>query len=245
MVPAGAGGTASTSPDWTENMVRTRKTPTPRPTKTDTGVVPSMGKICFLIVLLPSISSTRTSARHSWHPDPVWARLTTAHRMDEPVWRANFARLSSLNLAFDLLMSPWQAADAARLAADHPDTTIIVNHCGSPMDRDQEGMERWRTGLGKMAEAPNVLIKISDPVAYDAQWSRDSLRAVILTCIDIFGPERCLFASDYPVSGLHIDFATWLGIFRETIKPLSTSERAHILRGTATRAYRLELASDP
>ena len=176
----------------------------------------------------------------TWHPDPALSRVTSRARMDGPVWRANFALLARFDLSFDLLMSPWQAADAHRLALDHPDTVIAINHCGSPFDRDGSGMARWREGLRLLASAPNVVIKISDPVAYDPEWTVESLREVILTCVETFGPTRAMFASDYPVSGLHIEFGKWIEVFSTTVASLSPDEQKALFHDTAARVYRLE-----
>ena len=182
----------------------------------------------------------------SWHPDPAKARLDTAGRMDEPLWRRNFARLRDLGLSFDLLMSPWQVESACRLAADHPETAIAVNHCGSPMDRDAEGMARWREGLRRLAERPNVAIKISDPVVYDPDWTEASLREVILTCVEAFGPARAMFGSDDPLSGLHIRLDRWVEVFQAAVAGYSAEEQAEIFWRTAARTYRMgELSALP
>jgi predicted TIM-barrel fold metal-dependent hydrolase len=160
-------------------------------------------------------------------------------RMDDPLWRQNFARLAALGLSFDLLIAPWQAEDACRLARDHPDTLIVINHCASPMERDIDGMARWRRGLRKLADAPNTVIKISDPVAYDPDWTDASLHSVILTCIEVFGPERAIFASDFPVSGLHIEYGRWIKVFSDAVAQLSEHEQSALFHDTAARIYKL------
>ncbi|MHA1547578.1 MAG: amidohydrolase family protein [Alphaproteobacteria bacterium] len=177
----------------------------------------------------------------SWHPDPQKTRLASASVMDDPVWRENFGHLERLGLSFDLLITPWQALDAYRLAMDHPAIPIAINHCGSPIDRDAEGMARWRAGLHQLAKAPNTVIKISDPVAYDPHWTAQSLREVILACLDAFGPARAMFGSDYPVSGLHIGFADWVDTMRTVARILDADEQARLFHGTATRIYRLAI----
>ena len=100
--------------------------------------------------------------------------------MDDPAWRAGLGRLARHDLVFDLMVFPGQLGDAARLARAFPDQPFVLNHCGSPIDRDDDGMRRWRDGLALLAQAPNVSIKISDLVAYDHDWTLDSLRQVVL-----------------------------------------------------------------
>ena len=114
---------------------------------------------------------------------------------------------------------------AARLAADFPDQQFILNHCGSPIDRDAEGMQAWRDGLGTLAQHENVAIKISDLVAYDHDWTLDSLRPVVMHCIDCFGTGRAMFGSDFPVAGLHASFDAVYDSFKAIT--------AELLRGRA------------
>ena len=109
-----------------------------------------------------------------------------------------------IGLSFDLMVFPRQLPAAARLAADFPDQQFILNHCGSPIDRDVEGMQALaRRSPRRSPRLENVAIKISDLVAYDHDWTLDSLRPVVMHCIDCFGTDRAMFGSDFPVAGLH------------------------------------------
>lgn len=175
----------------------------------------------------------------SWHPDPAKARIDDSAIMENPRWRAGLGLLARHDLSFDMLISPWQLEAARRLAMDHPNNRFIVNHCASPMDRDEEGMARWRDGLRRLAEAENVVLKISDPVAYDPAWTEASLAEVVLHCIDCFGPGRCMFASDYPVSALHIAFGEWLSVFDAIIEKLTEDEKRAIFFDCARAVYRV------
>jgi predicted TIM-barrel fold metal-dependent hydrolase len=175
----------------------------------------------------------------TWHPDPALSRVPGECRTKQPIWRQNFSRLADLGLSFDLLMSPWQAKDIYELAMENPTTMIAINHCGSPIDRDAEGMVRWHKGLVLLASAPNTVLKISDPVAYDPEWTRQSLIDVIHICIDTFGPTGAMFASDYPVSGLHIGYEEWLDVFCDAIGSLSAEDQEQIFSRTATTFYKL------
>ncbi|TIX01787.1 MAG: hydrolase, partial [Mesorhizobium sp.] len=66
--------------------------------------------------------------------------------MDDPAWRSGLKLLARHGLSFDLMVFPRQLADAARLAAAFPDQQFVLNHCGSPIDRDVDGMRKWRDG---------------------------------------------------------------------------------------------------
>lgn len=175
----------------------------------------------------------------SWHPDPARRFVEARDRMDDPDWRRGLARLPAAGLSFDLMITPWQMEAAGRLVADFPDLLFILNHCGSPIDRDVEGMERWKKGLHAIARAPNAMVKISDPVAYDAQWSVDSLRPVVLECIEAFGTDRAMFASDYPVVTLQAEFGAIYGAFRTIVADFTPEEQRALFEGNARRVYRL------
>lgn len=171
----------------------------------------------------------------SWHPDNPSA--SDRHRMADPKWRRGLEILARLGLSFDMLISPWQVDDAFDLLGAFPDIAFALNHCGSPFDRSPEGMARWGAGLRELARAPNIVLKISDLVAYDPQWSEASLRDVLLTCLDAFGPQRCMLASDHPVVSRHASFAQTYESFRTTFADLTDDESLALFAGNAARFY--------
>jgi predicted TIM-barrel fold metal-dependent hydrolase len=177
----------------------------------------------------------------AWHPERAKSFAQSADRMDNPNWRQGLKRATALGLTFDLMLYPWQMADAFRLVADFPDTMFILNHAGSPADRSHDGMTLWRNGLKALARAENVSIKISDLVAYDNDWTIASLKPVITQCIDCFGPARSMFASDFPVAGLHATFAEIYDAFRILTQDLSRDEQHQLFFSTANRTYGLDL----
>lgn len=182
----------------------------------------------------------------SWHPDPARRFAARGDLMTDAAWRGGLRRLARHDLSFDLMVFAHQLGDAARLAGDFPNQLFILNHCGSPIDRDPDGMRRWRDGLAALAEHRNVRIKISDLGAYDHDWTLDSLASVIWPCIESFGPERAMFASDFPVAGLHASFDQVFGAFKTITAALSADEQKALFFGTAQRTYRLhDLASSP
>lgn len=176
----------------------------------------------------------------AWHPDPARSFAARPNRMSDPVWRRGLAALTAAGLPFDLMLYPHQMDEAAQLARDFEATTFILNHCGSPADRSEEGMRTWRAGLVLLAACPNVLIKISNPVAYDHDWTEESLASVILYCFDTFGPERSMFGSDTPVSGLQAPFSRLLGIYRKLLADRPETAQRAFFHDTAARTYRLE-----
>jgi predicted TIM-barrel fold metal-dependent hydrolase len=173
----------------------------------------------------------------SWHPDPARSAVADRHLMADPGWRRGLAALGRHGLSFDLLMSPWQVNDAIGLLAAFPDIGFALNHCGSPFDRSRDGLARWAGGLRALARAPNIMLKISDLVAYDPQWTDDSLRDVLLTCLDAFGPQRCMLASDHPVVTMHASFRQTYESFRRAFADLTDAESLALFAGNAARFY--------
>jgi predicted TIM-barrel fold metal-dependent hydrolase len=176
----------------------------------------------------------------SWDADPARRFAASGDLMESSAWRDGLRRLARHGLSFDLMVFARQLADAARLAADFPDQLFVLNHCGSPIDRDDESMRRWREGLRALAERPNVVVKISDLVAYDHDWTLDSLRPVVEHCLDCFGAGRAMFASDFPVAGLHASFDDVYGAFKTIIADLSPDEQRALFFDNARRVYRIE-----
>jgi predicted TIM-barrel fold metal-dependent hydrolase len=175
----------------------------------------------------------------SWHEDPSKSFVARRDTMDDPAWRAGLAGLAPHGLHFDLMLFPGQMSDALRLVRDFPDQQFILNHCGSPIDRDSTGMEAWRTGLKALGKMPNLAIKISDLVAYDHNWTLESLRPIVLHCIDCFGPERAMFGSDFPVARLHATFDQVYESFKAIVADFSVEEQRALFFETARCLYRI------
>jgi predicted TIM-barrel fold metal-dependent hydrolase len=141
--------------------------------------------------------------------------------MGDPQWRAGLARLESHELVFDPMVFPSQLAQAERQTRDFPNQLFVLNHCGSPIDRDPDGMRRWREGLAILGRAPNVSIKISDLVVHDHHGTLEGLAEVVLHCLECFGVAPVLFASEFPVAGLHASFGEAYDAFNAIASQLS------------------------
>ncbi|MBB2690750.1 UNVERIFIED_ORG: putative TIM-barrel fold metal-dependent hydrolase [Rhizobium esperanzae] len=180
----------------------------------------------------------------SWHPDAAKRFASRPDRMGDRAWRAGLAHATRLGLVFDLMLYPWQMDEALDLVRAFPQTLFVLNHGGSPADRTQDGMALWRRGLRALGKEPNLRLKISDLVAYDHAWTLESLRPVIEHCLACFGPERAMFASDFPVAGLHASFDEVYQVYRTVAAELSLDEQRALFFATANDTYRLGLA-DP
>ena len=174
----------------------------------------------------------------NWHVDPL-KTYTPRDLLDDPAWRAGYALLARYGLSFDLQIYPSQMIAAARLAGDHPDTQVILNHTGMPTDRDEAGLARWRQGMAALAAWPNVSVKISGLGMVERAWTTETIRPFVLRAIDLFGVDRCMFASNFPVDRIHGAFHTHYESYLAITADFSADERAALFAANAERLYRL------
>ena len=154
-------------------------------------------------------------------------------QMDDARWREGYARLAPLGLHFEL-QAPWrQLGEAARLASDFPDTTLVLNHAGLPIAGE---MAEWRATMAALARFGNVSAKISGLGNLESALQREA----ILTVIGTFGTQRAMFASNYPVDSLRMSFDQIFRQFDEATRGLSEAERGALFRDNAVRIYRME-----
>lgn len=176
----------------------------------------------------------------NWHANPALSQTDRPDYMTDSRWRSGFALLARYGLSFDMQIFPAQAQQATALADDFPDTAIIVNHTAMPVDRDKLGLASWRSLLCELARRPNVAIKVSGLGMFDHEWTRDSVRPFILETIEIFGPDRCMFGSNFPVDRLYGSYGDLVTSFRDAIAGFTPAERRHMLHDNAARLYRLD-----
>lgn len=159
--------------------------------------------------------------------------------MQDPRWLKGFALLGKYGLSWDLRIPPWHLAEAAEVAASFPQIAIALNHTGFPWDRSDEGLSAWRRGMETLARQPNVLVKVSEFGLKDRAWEFESNLQVVRDAIAIFGPERCMFASDAPVSGLRIAFDPLVRAMKRMVAHLSIADQERFFWRNAQRFYRL------
>ncbi len=159
--------------------------------------------------------------------------------MSDPRWRAGYARLARHGLAFDLQAPWWHLAEAAALARDFPETPIVLDHAGLPADRSPDGLRRWERAMAALAAEPNVTVKISGLGAPGRAWTAEGNRDVVRRTIALFGADRAMFASNFPVDGLVASFATIYGGFAAIVADLPRAERRRLFHDTAARVYRV------
>lgn len=155
-------------------------------------------------------------------------------------WRAGYALLARHGLRFDL-QAPWtELADAAALCRTFPGTPLVLNHTGLPADRSAAGIAGWQRALRLLAACPNAAIKISGLGVPGTRWTAESNREIVLSAIEIFGVQRAMFASNFPVDGLCAGFDEIYGGFRRIAEQFSAPEQRALFHDNAVRLYAME-----
>ena len=158
----------------------------------------------------------------------------------DPAWQRNLGLLRRHGLSFDLQIYPQQADAACALLARYPETTFVLCHAGQPARQDDEAfMHMWRASLHRLAAYPNLSIKLSGFGMFDRRWTPASIRPLVLHAIDAFGPERTMFASNFPVDGMASSYDRLWKAYGEVTGQFSAHERQALFSGTARRVYRV------
>jgi L-fuconolactonase len=143
---------------------------------------------------------------------------------------------------FDLLVVPDQLPAAIETVRALPWAPFVLDHGGKP--GIAEGMlEPWRELVAQLAAEPNVVVKLSGLAteADHATWDVEALRPCADTLLELFGPARVMFGSDWPVCLLAGSYAEILGAAESLTDHLSDDERYDVFGGTAARWYGLDL----
>lgn len=172
--------------------------------------------------------------RHQVHdePDPDW--------LTRPDVLRGLAVLAERDLVYDLLVRTRELPAALRAVRAVDGLSFVVDHCAKP-EIAAGVVEPWAGRIAGLAEAPNVTCKVSGLVieADWHAWSVDDLRPYVDLVVELFGPDRLLFGSDWPVCTLAASYGDVLGATRECLADLSPAERAGVFGDNATRIYGL------
>ncbi len=158
----------------------------------------------------------------------------------DPAWREHLALLPEFGLSFDLQLVPEQMPAAAALFGRLPGLSVALCHCGSPWDQSGRGLAHWRDGLERLAALPQISVKLSGFGMFDANWTAASVRPIVETCIELFGIERCMFGSNFPVDKLYADYATVWRRYDELTRAYGTAAQTALYGTTARRFYRID-----
>jgi L-fuconolactonase len=188
--------------------------------------------------------------------DRIHKVAATPGVLGDPGFRAGFAALGRLGLVFDAWVYHPQLTEVAELAAAFPDSSIVLNHVGSPIlggpyaARRGEVFAAWRAGMASLARQPNVTVKLGAlPIRLsggdapkretppDSEEVAAAWRPWIETSIELFGADRCMFESNFPVQKRWCSYGVVWNAFKRLAASASADEKAALFAGTASRVY--------
>ena len=212
---------------------------------------------------LQAASPTRfRGIRHSvgWDPHPEVDNRGTERQLASDNFRAGARVLARLGLVLENTLYFPQLPELADFAKALPDLTIISNHIGGLMrvgpyaNRDDEVLATWRSGITAVAACPNVVMKLGGVGGprYGFDWHTretpigseelaESLAPFMNYCIEQFGPNRCMFESNFPPDKVSYSYNVMYNAFKRLSKGYSATERAALFHNTAVRVYGIDL----
>ena len=186
------------------------------------------------------------------------SRAMTAHRLLDPKLREGFAVLGTMGLTFDSWHFHPQLPDLIDLARAFPGQTIIVDHVGGHLGIGQyagkqaETLPIWKKNMQDLAGCPNVVVKLGGlgmtsfgfgfeyrATPPSSQELAAAWKPYIETCIDLFGPERCMFESNFPPDKQSCGYTELWNAFKIITKAASAAEKTALYSGTAARVYKM------
>jgi L-fuconolactonase len=164
---------------------------------------------------------------------------------DRPDVHDNLRLVADRGLVYDLVVRPDQLPACETLLRAAPGLRYVLDHLGKPdLTGGLRALRSWRGSLESLARLPNVTAKLSGLLtqADPARWATADLRPAVETAVEVFGYERLMFGSDWPVCLLAADYGQVLAATRDALPPMTPDERELVFGGTAQRVYRLEVA---
>ncbi len=159
--------------------------------------------------------------------------------LQDPKWVAGLALLARYGLSWDLRVPWWHLGEAAEVVRALPGLPVVLNHMGYPWNRDPASLDGWRQGMAALAALPNVHCKISALCIEGQPWTLEANGPLILETIALFGADRCMFASNFPVDSLKGSWDYIYTNFRRSVAHLPLADQRALFAGNAIRFYRL------
>ncbi len=174
-----------------------------------------------------------------WHENPNYRFAPRPDVIADANWRRGLAQLARRKLLFELQVFTSQMAAGAELARAFPQTTFVLDHAGMLEDTSDTGRAAWRAGMRRLADCQNVFVKLSALGTFVHRATLADIQPIVSDTVTLFGAERCLWGSNFPIEKIWTDYATVASNIRHAVSYLPIAEQRHILSETARRLYGL------
>ncbi len=182
---------------------------------------------------LPTVRGVRQIVGRAPGEDAVTG---TNNLLDDSRFAEGLREAGRRGLSFDLQLIPELMEKTARVLERAPNTKVALCHAGSPHDRSATGLSDWSARLRALSEMPQISCKLSGLGMFQHDWTVENFLPIIETCLDQFGPERCMFGSNFPVDSLYSDYST---LFRAHRAIVPAAMQSQVFHATAAAFYRL------
>jgi predicted TIM-barrel fold metal-dependent hydrolase len=197
---------------------------------------PSLGDVLARYRELPVVHAVRQPLY--WADDPRRRLGARPDYLTDPGWWRGFERMAEEGLAWDLLVYDEQLPAAHKLIRSFPQTRIVLEAAGWPLDQAADGFKRWQERLEAISQFPNVTLKLQG-LALLFGTTPDKLQPWVRAAIQIFGPQRCMFATHFPVDRLLWSYDELILTLLPVLSDLTAEEQQAFFSGCATREYQL------
>lgn len=174
-----------------------------------------------------------------WHEQELYRFAPKPDMMNTTAFRKNLALLQDRGWLFELQVFASQMADGAALATAFPGINFVLLHAGMLQDLSAEGRRGWREGMKRLAGEPNVYTKFSGLGTFIRRNDPRHIADVVGETVELFGAERCLWGSNFPIEKIWTDYRSIVDAIRAAVAKYDEKVRRAILHDTAARLYRL------
>lgn len=174
-----------------------------------------------------------------WHENPLYRFAATPDVCANKSVQTNIAALADYGWTFDLQVFVGQMDSAIELVKACPQVTFILQHAGMPEDRSPDGMRAWREAMTRLAACENATSKLSAFGTFIHRNDPDFIAEMLHSTVEIFGAERCLFGSNFPIEKIWTAYGPLIQAFKNAAASLSEDQQRAIFHDTAERVYRL------
>ncbi len=174
-----------------------------------------------------------------WHENQMYRFAAQPDLCLNATLQRNIGYLADYDWIFELQVFSPQMAGAADLADACPDVTFVLQHAGMLEDTSTQGRAAWQTGMGMLSACPNVVCKLSGLGTFVHRNDPAHIGEMITTAHALFGKDRCLFGSNFPIEKLWTSYADLIDAYKKGASPLRSEAQTAIFSGTAERIYRI------